>query len=72
MKTLDEIREELHGMDEDSAADILDEVVHDICSNLAARINNCGVDEQVNFIVEQLGGVAQARAHLLSILSAEK
>jgi len=36
------------------AAEDLDDLVHDIAGNLAAAVNNGGVDEQVQWLCEQL------------------
>lgn len=71
MKTLNEIRDILDEMPDDRGVHILDDVVHDICSNMASNINNSGIDEQIAFIKEHLGGEDPARDWLLQLLPSE-
>jgi len=67
MKTIDEIRDIFNAMPEDRGAELLDDIVHDICSNMASAINNSGVDDQINFIKENLGA-ADAVREILQML----
>jgi len=51
---------------------LCDEIVHDLKSQEASETNNRGVDAQLRYIIESLGGVDAARAELASRLGGEE
>ena len=53
--TYEELQTEFEKLPDGEAEEILDELVHDICSRQASLINNGGPFEQLHFIEKELG-----------------
>jgi len=49
----------------------MDDLVHDLASQIATAVNNGGLSSQVDFVLEQLG-VAEGRSELMTIVKAKK
>jgi hypothetical protein len=61
--TFEEIQAGLEKIPDEESQDILEDMVHDICSRKAAEINNGGHLEQIRFIQKELG---EAGLYILS------
>jgi len=69
MTKLEIVKQKLESLPDGSGSILLDDIVHDLYSALASDRNNNGVEKQLEFIVQQVGGEDDAAIWLERMLN---